>query len=371
MHTAESMQGRSVPAQRSTSARPVDGRRNELDSLRLIAILGVLFDHGGVSSRFFPGEVGVRFFLLLSGFLITGTLARQVRGGWRESLPALKTFYAKRALRIWPLYYAVLAVLLLSGEILLREAVIHGLFLTNFVQAIENHWQIPSWFLPHLWTLCVQEQYYLVWPLLFVALHAPGRLVVLAAMFVMAIAFRAGMWLAGLHLQVAFTTLPFASFDALAVGSLLALGHERLRAGLTPRLRLAAVVLAALLGLAGMIGGFVTVVALPTLWLVPLSVLILSAFEGRLGVLGTVLNWRPLVFFGRISLGIYLLHLPVALAFVELSPPWLLRLVEHRTWTAFFINGSATLAAAAFSWFLFERPLQRFKPTARPALASV
>ncbi|HEY6868451.1 MAG TPA: acyltransferase, partial [Novosphingobium sp.] len=255
------------------TSRPVEGRRDQLDSLRLIAILGVLFDHAGVSTRFFPGEVGVRFFLLLSGFLITGTLVRQAGGGWRECLPALKDFYARRALRIWPLYYAVLAGLLLTGEILWREALIHGLFLTNFVQAVENQWQIPSWFLPHLWTLCVQEQYYLVWPLLFVVLHGPGRSIVLAAMLALAVAFRLGMWLAGLHLQVAFFTLPFASFDALAVGSLLAIGHRRLRADLTPRLTLAATILAVVLGLAGMLGGFVSAVALPLLWLLPLSVL--------------------------------------------------------------------------------------------------
>lgn len=342
--------------------RPVEGRRDQLDSLRLIAILGVLFDHAGVSTRFFPGEVGVRFFLLLSGFLITGTLLRHARDSWRDCLPALRDFYARRALRIWPLYYAVLAVLLLTGEILWNEALVHGLFLTNFVQAAQNQWQIPSWFLPHLWTLCVQEQYYLVWPLLFVALPGPGRMVVLAAMFALAVLFRLGMWLAGLHLQVAFFTLPLASFDALAVGSLLAIGRQRLRADLTPRLTLAATILAVVLGLAGMLGGFFAAVALPVLWLLPLSVLILCAFEGGLGPLDPVLRWRPLVFLGRISLGIYLLHLPVALAFVELSPPWLLRLVEHRTWTAFFINGFATLAAATLSWFLFERPLQRLRP---------
>ena len=347
------------------ASKPVEGRRDQLDSLRLIAILGVLFDHAGVSTRFFPGEVGVRFFLLLSGFLITGTLVRQARGGWRDCLPALKDFYARRALRIWPLYYAILAVLLLSGEIVWREALVHGLFLTNFVQAFHNQWQIPSWFLPHLWTLCVQEQFYLVWPLLFVALHGPWRAIVLGAMFALALVFRLGMWLAGLHLQVAFFTLPLASFDALAVGSLLAIGHSRLRADLTPRVTLFATILAAGLGLAGMLGGFVSAVALPVLWLVPLSVLILCAFEGRLGPLGPVLNWRPLVFFGRISLGIYLLHLPVALAFVELSPPWLLRLVEHHTWSAFFINGLGTLVAATVSWFLFERPLQRFRPVRR------
>ena len=351
-------------------SRPAEGRSEQLDSLRLIAILGVLFDHAGISTRFFPGEVGVRFFLLLSGFLITGTLLRHARGTWRESLPALRDFYARRALRIWPLYYAVLGVLLLTGEILWPEALVHGLFLTNIVQAIQNHWQIPSWFLPHLWTLCVQEQYYLVWPLLFAALHAPGRTVVLGAMLGIAVAFRLGMWLAGLRLHVGFSTLPFASFDALAVGSLLAIGHARLRADLTPRLTLGATALAAILGLAGMLGGFVSAVALPVLWLAPLSVLILCAIEGRLGPLGPILRWRPLVFFGRISLGIYLLHLPVALAFVELSPPWLLKLVEHHTWSAFFINGTATLAAATLSWFLFERPLQRFRP-ARQRPASV
>ncbi|MBC2670265.1 acyltransferase family protein [Novosphingobium piscinae] len=352
------------------------GRRDALDSLRLIAISSVLIDHAGVFLHFFPGLVGVRFFLLLSGFLITRTLMAQLTGPIGESLPALLSFYAKRALRIWPLYYAIIAVLLAAGVIGLREAAVHGLFTTNIVQALRNHWHVPSWFLPHFWTICVQEQFYLVWPVLFVLIDGGRRTTLLAAMIAVAVLFRAGMWLTGLHTQVGFYTLPFASFDALAVGSLLALGHARLGALVQPRAQVAALVLAGLLAVAGLLGGFVDTVLLPGLWLLPLSVLILSAFDGRLGPAGTVLGWRPLVFFGRISLGIYLLHLPVAYAIITHGPRWLIPWVEHRTWSGLAINTGVTLVFATLSWFLFESPLQRLRRylpddrRARPAAAA-
>jgi peptidoglycan/LPS O-acetylase OafA/YrhL len=208
------------------------GRREQLDSLRLLAISGVLFDHAGISTRFLPGIVGVRFFLLLSGFLITRTLIAQLpgrgAGAAGSSRTALLSFYAKRALRIWPLYYLIIAVLLAGGAIGLREAAIHGLFVTNIMQAIKNHWHVTSWFLPHFWTICVQEQFYLLWPLLFLLLDTTRRNLLLFAMLGVAVLFRLGMWWTGLHTQVGFHTLPFASFDALAVGSLLAIGHARL-----------------------------------------------------------------------------------------------------------------------------------------------
>lgn len=334
------------------------GRRVQLDALRLVAILGVLFDHGGLSEWFKPGLVGVRFFLLLSGFLITRTLVSHASGPWRESAPVIRRFYAKRALRIWPLYYAILVVLLVAGEIKGREALIHGLFVTNFAQALANNWHVTSWFLPHLWTICVQEQFYLVWPLLFVVISPAGRIWALAIMFGSAVVFRAGMWLAGLEDQIGFYTLPPASFDALAVGSLLAIGQARLRARLTNTWLIVAAAAALALALAGLADGFVPVALVPTLWLLPLSVLVLCTFDGRLGPLGVVLGWPPLVFLGRISLGIYLLHLPMALALNELGPRSLMPLLAHKTWSAFAINTSATVIAAVLSWFLFERPLQ-------------
>ena len=354
------------------------GRREQLDSLRLLAISGVLFDHAGISTTFLPGTVGVRFFLLLSGFLITRTLMSQLTRGAAGTaggpvgarMTALLSFYAKRALRIWPLYYLIIAVLLIGGVIGGREAAIHGFFITNVVQAVNNHWHVTSWFLPHFWTICVQEQFYLVWPLLFLLLDTTRRNAVLFAMLGIAVLFRLGMWLAGLDTQVGFQTLPFASFDALAVGSLLAIGHGRLGFLVERRAQLGALVLAVLLSLAGLFGGFIETVILPGLWLVPLSVLILSAFDGRLGPAGAFLDWRPLVFFGRISLGIYLLHLPVAYAIITHGPPGLIPWVEHRTWSGLAINTGATMVLAALSWFLFEKPLQtlrRFLPDARPA----
>lgn len=355
-----------------------DGRSEGLDSLRFLAILAVLFDHFAKLEAFQPGQVSVRFFLLLSGFLITRTLHRHAGAGWARNRVVLKAFYLRRSLRIWPLYYVVLALLFAAGAVTRPQLLVHAAFVTDFAQALANDWNIP-WPLAHVWTLCVQEQFYLVWPLAFLWLGSRrGR--VLAALIVAAVVFRCGMWLAGRAADVAFFTLPLAAFDALAVGALLALHHQRLRQAARHAGPLVAI-LAALCGALCLLADDnpVRVCLLPTLWLAPLGWLTLRAFDGLPGVAGQVLRWPPLVFFGRISLGVYLLHLPVYYAAGRLSPTWLLDAFADRPLATFAVLTALTLPTAVVSWAVLEKPLQRFRkwapydaaPAARPGGARV
>lgn len=241
-----------------------------------MAIVAVLFDHFVQAGGFQPGTVGVRFFLLLSGFLITRTLARNVSACREDNWLLLKSFYGRRALRIWPLYYLLLLALVVVGSLAADKAFIHAAFLTNFYAAWLNSWDVP-WFLAHVWTLAVQEQYYLVWPLLFIVLSQRSTRLLLAAMVALSLIFRVAMWNAGLADHVAIFSLPPASFDALAIGSLLALAHDRLVPYLHRLSQGLAVLLALYLGFESGEGIF-KVAILPTLWLLPLSILTLSAF---------------------------------------------------------------------------------------------
>jgi peptidoglycan/LPS O-acetylase OafA/YrhL len=336
-----------------------DERRDLLDSLRFLAIMAVLVDHYVQAGSFQPGAVGVCFFLLLSGFLITRTLARNLSPSRQDKWLLLKSFYGRRALRIWPLYYLLLLALVAAGSLATTKALVHAAFLTNFYAAWLNSWDVP-WFLAHVWTLCVQEQYYLLWPLLFIVLSPRLRMLLLAAMLALSLIFRAGMWHAGLANHVAMFSLPPASFDALAIGSLLALAHDRLVPYLRRTFQALALFLALYLASRSMSDDFFKVAILPTLWLLPLGVLTLSAFENRLGALGRILKQKFLVFFGRISLAIYLLHVPVWMALVTWGPSWLAPYLAP-SWRAFALLTPATLIAATFSWFFFEKPLQKLR----------
>jgi peptidoglycan/LPS O-acetylase OafA/YrhL len=146
--------------------------RREIDGLRAIAVLGVLFFHAGVP--FLPGGyVGVDVFFVISGYLITGIILEDCRRGQFSVL----AFYGRRVRRIFPALIVVLACSLAAGwflllpinyEMLSKEAFAAALFVPNFL-----FWSEAGYFdtmaalkpLLHLWSLGIEEQFYLAWPL--------------------------------------------------------------------------------------------------------------------------------------------------------------------------------------------------------------
>ena len=149
----------------------------QLDALRALAFVGVAVSHW--SPNFLAGIVpwgtGVQLFFVLSGFLITGILLRSRPADLGISMPtALRVFYVRRCLRIFPLYYGVLALCLLFaiGPIATTWPW-HVSYLSNLFYARQGHASpVEDPFL-HLWSLSVEEQFYLLWPL--VALVANRR----------------------------------------------------------------------------------------------------------------------------------------------------------------------------------------------------
>ena len=126
------------------------GHRAQLDSVRFLAFLGVFVYHFD-DRTFAYGSLGVQLFFVLSGFLITRLLLLNESGDLRHDLGV---FYARRTLRIFPLYYLVLLVLLLAGR--LPHPWYHFLYLHNVWMFLEPH-QTPG---PtgHFWSLSVEEQ---------------------------------------------------------------------------------------------------------------------------------------------------------------------------------------------------------------------
>jgi peptidoglycan/LPS O-acetylase OafA/YrhL len=293
----------------------------ELDSLRGIAILGVILLHGfywqysglrftGVA-RFFlrvtqPGWLGVNLFFVLSGFLITGILIDS-----RDSPQYYRRFYIHRALRILPAYYSLLILLALFRRVTAAYFGLSVLYLSN----VTGFFGVMEEYGP-LWSLAVEEHFYLLWPLLVRCLTS-RRLTLLAfAICVTVPTLRALAFYTGHTIGLASYTWFVA--DGLASGGLLAI---LLRTSIT-RPQVSRVCVALLVG-----GGLMAIAGAPfgilsrnrLLGAALQHTIIDFAFSGVLLsslLLGTsrrqhLTNISILRFFGYISYGLYLIHLQV------------------------------------------------------------
>lgn len=298
--------------------------RPEIDGLRAVAVAAVVLYH--LEPSFLPGGfAGVDVFFVLSGYLITSLLAAEWRETGRIDLAA---FYARRVRRLMPALWLVIGTVMVASVFLLghlgepfhrtMDSAIASLgFLANlyFLQATVDYFGGPADQLPllHLWSLAVEEQFYLVFPLLLGWLLASG-----------ATAARRGLWLASvLSLLLAehwLTVLPAhaffhmpARFWELAAGALVALSPVAAARGAQSRAGLAA------LGLAGVLVALVTtgwhgrfpgIGALPAV--LGTALVLYAGHSARdLGLAGRLLCARPMVTLGLWSYSLYLWHWPL------------------------------------------------------------
>lgn len=331
----------------------------QIDTLRAIAVATVMYEHyiQYQYERFFGRADGVPLFFAISGFLITGILLQyrdRVDRGAASAGQAFATFYARRTLRIFPAYYALLFVLFLSG-FASREGnfLWHLTYTTNVWITLGGQWDHV---VGHFWSLSVEEQFYLAWPWLVLALPRRALPIAIGAGIVIAIGYRvAAFALAAPDTAYTFT---LANLDPLLIGALLALAHHGREEKSLAAFRK---------------HGAWTLLLLPALMLSPRSMqdLLAPAFIGvpaaylidrcSLGMTG-IAGWcfsRPSVLYlGKISYGIYLYHVPVRLylrdelfdGFGHLAP-----YVRAACWTI------TSITIASISWFFFERPINRLK----------
>ena len=286
---------------------------------------------------------------MLSSYLITTLLLREHE---RQGVIHLRDFYVRRALRIWPLYFAFIAgVFLLAPRG--SEAALHASALPVYLLFLAN-W---SFLLPPataaagvagvLWSVSVEEQFYVLWPLALkrFGVARVGRMA--AVMIFAAWGVRAAMEAAGAS-QSALWLTTFAGLDAIGAGALVAvLFYRRL-----PRLPAWARV-----GLlAGGAGAWVCGACLYVLG-VPFTLLALLNIGGAVAMLcgalgGELLTSRPMVFLGRISYGLYVFHAAALYVTDTLTHDAALRVV---------IGFALTTAAAVASYYVLELPFLRLK----------
>lgn len=328
---------------------------DQLYSIRGLSILSVLYSHF-CDKQSLVGDVGVKLFFVLSGFLITGILLSISRS--RETTPArwkaMVNFYVRRALRIWPAYFALLGVALIVNIQHIRDVGLwHATFTSNILFSIRNDY-VP-WVAAPWWTLGVEEQFYLVWPLALVFSGPRFKLWLILGALPLAIGFHVAMVASG-HTGLAIDFLPPASMDALGAGALLAWSWRR---GPPAGRRLGIAAFAAIGIAAVLLLTFHAVFAAKEVLLVALFALVAGAAAGVRGPLGWVLDWPPLRFIGRISFGVYLYHmfvmavmlqLPLGNGMLSQTGPWM-----------FAVAGSITIVVAAVSWYCWEAPINRLK----------
>jgi peptidoglycan/LPS O-acetylase OafA/YrhL len=214
----------------SYSPRPLRGVLKQahlpiLDGLRAIAVGTVIFGHANYPVRGIPSDLGVSAFFVLSGFLITRLLLQEHESTGHLSIAR---FYMRRTLRIFPAYYAFViisyAVDAWHGHqwdpVLLRSALTYTV---NYFNAFHHH---PTTSVAHAWSLAVEEQFYLLWPLVFIILMARGRRAVITGVGAIALAvvvWRSWLTLA-VHADPSYVYNAFDTrFDNIAIGCLLAL----------------------------------------------------------------------------------------------------------------------------------------------------
>lgn len=345
---------------RAAWTRPVPSDaafRADLEGLRGIAVALVVLFHAGLLGVV-GGFVGVDAFYVLSGFLITGLLLREFGTSGRLDLVA---FYGRRARRILPaatvaivviLAFAVFIAAPLDLPSITADATASGLFIGNIVFALRSTDYFasttPSPFL-HYWSLGVEEQFYLVWPVLLLVAWRIRRLhlvtfVVFAGSLALAIA------LTSSRASWAFYGLPTRAWQ-LALGALLAM-----HAPLLGRLPSVPVALGGWMGI-GLLGGAAFLLEPATGYpgfaaLVPtIGVGLVILASGRRGGPGRILAIAPLRLLGRISFSLYLYHWPVLIfAAVVLGSG----LTPALSWG--MVALSVLIAIA--SWKLIEEPFR-------------
>lgn len=331
----------------------------QIDGLRAIAALLVVYAHW-LPLRFragFPvGGMGVHLFFVISGFLITGILLRC--RGLAPTGFSLRAFYVRRALRILPLYYLVLAVTLVLDVAGVREMFgWHVSYLSNFYFFLRGDW---NGYTSHFWTLAVEEQFYLCWPLLMLLL--PENRLALATGLLIGVGVASHFLLPILlPTNPLVLTLPSFAFPALGSGALLALaaaGKVRPFVSLCA-FGVPAFVLFQVLRFLGL-NASITRPARDLAFVVVATWLVGTAATGFRGPVGRFLSWSPLTYIGRISYGIYLLH-HLATPTIEAVGQWLQAEWLLHGPLKYAARAALTVGTASLSWACFEGPLNRLK----------
>lgn len=332
--------------QRSTSRIP------SLDGLRAVSIVLVLMSH--VPHTYgYPlhatweiilgnfgiahGEMGVAVFFVISGYLITTLLMKEREKAGRISLG---NFYVRRALRIFPAAYLYLLVITaLEWHTIAKGPLLAGwLYCMDFMR-------IRPWNLLHLWSLGVEEQFYLLWPVALVLFWKKKEKIAIGAILAAPL-FRVLFRFGGMHgiMGYAFPCVE----DALAAGCLLAMYRDRIPTRLVDQLVVPMLIFVLAVNQFPFPFG-----VYPLLLQTPRNLCIALLVDHCIRKEYRFLNWGPVVWVGVISYSLYLWQMP----FMKQSPS----VNPGHIWFEFPYNVGFALVAGCASYYVVERPVLRLR----------
>lgn len=352
-----------------------------LDGLRGVAVLGVVAHHLG---HLTGGYLGVDAFFVLSGFLITGLLLDELaRDGDAPTKIDLARFWMRRAKRLLPAFFVVLATVVVVerwflddgvSDVTLRDESLSSLLYIFNWQAIVNdvdYWATFAAVSPlrHMWSLAIEEQFYVVWPLVVaaaVSLAARRRISTLrtqtvvagvaAVGFIASAALQLGLYSTDDALRVYYGTdtrvaaILLGCVGAYLVRRMPALGEALQRSAGAVALLLVVPIAWAWMALDG---------TSPTLYRggmlgvgIATAIVVSIAAVAPRSLLSSLLSLAPLRWFGRISYGLYLWHWPMI---VWLTP----ERIDVHGWQLLVLRLAASMALTMLSYHLIEQPIRR------------
>ena len=328
-----------------------------MDGLRAVSIALVLLGHL-VGTRYFPrslemlGEFanfGVRIFFVISGFLITDLLLRERA---KTGAISLRHFYLRRVFRIFPAAYAFIAVIAVCSQLSIIALNPHDLL---FATTYTSNFNLQrSWSVGHLWSLSVEEQFYLLWPAVLAVLGVTRGLRVVLAVILVSPAVRVLVWYLAPHWRDGIDQIFPTIADPLAVGCFLAIQRRWLwtqswyRHVLESRYFFFVPLTALAANLAQYHPRISYVIAEPVMNF-GIALTLDYCMRHASSVVGRFLDWRPIAFIGVLSYSLYLWQQPF------------LNRDGSAVWNAFPLNLVLAFLCALASYKLVEQPFLRLK----------
>jgi peptidoglycan/LPS O-acetylase OafA/YrhL len=369
LQSAEAIRAKAAPSELSfvVVSAPVtriapNSRIRTLDGLRAFSIALVILGHlagnptipAKVADAMDFANFGVRIFFVISGFLITTLLLKELS---KTGAVSLKNFYLRRVFRIFPAFYTYLVVI--ASASLAGLIVVPRSDLISAACYVMNYRFHPSWYVGHIWSLSVEEQFYFLWPW---ALALAGRkwaTRIAIAVFLAAPLFRIGIFYLAPKWRPGIGAIFPTIADALAIGCLLALLREPLwKQGWYRKLLQSRWFFLVPLGalLANKLGGSVRLYILIVLTLMNLAVAASIDWSMRNADhwMGKILEFKPLAFIGVLSYSLYL---------------WQQPLLDYRDGVhhTIAVSLAATFALALASYYFVEKPFLRLKDRLFPS----
>lgn len=337
-----------------------NGYRADIDGLRAIAVLLVVLYHAGLPVP--GGFVGVDVFFVISGYLITAILRREIL----DRTFTFRSFYVRRIKRLMPAYFFLLAcTTLYAGLYLLpddmisyaKSAVTSLVALSNvyFFNGTGYFGNAASEPLLHTWSIAVEEQFYIVWPVLLLALSwiDSKRAARYAVAAILLASLTASHYYAINHKNAAYLLLPFRFFE-LMIGALLALYQHRVAKTMRPG---ATAALAGLLLIIGSAFALDNSSPFPGLYALPVCIgtamMIASGFITTNHIGLRYLTLPPIRYIGKVSYSFYLWHWPI----LVLAQYRGIELTTANAWILIF----TAFTASCFSYHFIETPFRSIK----------